>query len=57
MSEEEEVAIIKEAEEATGPLEVKVVKEVEKKEEENMDYIDYDITDEEIKEFENADRT
>ncbi len=33
------------------PLEVKVVKEKEEKVEEDLDYIDYEITDAEIEEF------
>ncbi len=33
------------------PLEVKIVKEKEQKVEQDLDYIEYDITDEEIEEF------
>ncbi len=55
MSEDIEHIPEKESDEETVPLEVKVVKEKEIVVEEDEDYIDYDITKEEIKDFEKGD--
>ncbi len=47
-----EEKIEEQAEVSSEPLEVKIVEKKEKEEEQDIDYVEFGITDDEIKEFE-----